>query len=188
MIIGISGKRGVGKTTAAEQIVKYFGGIKKPFAGRLRELAKEMFPFNDKDLSDPTKKEAPFGEHEWSPRDFMLNLGMFLRYHDQDYFLKRVLNAPECAVVGNIIVIDDLRFKNELEMLKARGGKTIRINRFAKLNPYHTKLLDQDPSETDLDDAEFDYTIESCKNTSMIDLSQQIFIIMKALGYKPTHV
>ena len=48
-----------------------------------------------------------------------------------------------------------MRFLNEMEAVKKREGITIRVNR----NLEESK--DQDESETELDNAEFDYVIEN---------------------------
>ena len=50
-------------------------------------------------------------------------------------------------------IITDMRFLNEMEAVKKRGGITIRVNR----NLEESK--DQHESETELDNAEFDYVI-----------------------------
>ena len=80
-------------------------------------------------------------------------------------------------------IITDMRFPNELEAVKSRGGITIRINR-----PYSTVAGDNGipatfnhaqfhPSETALDDAEFDYTIEN--DSSIEDLIHTVSLILK---------
>jgi hypothetical protein len=82
-------------------------------------------------------------------------------------------------------IITDMRFPNELEAVKERSGITIRvvrehdikvqhsgdpddfhIEKFDSTNPKHAALklgqsLNLHPSETALDDAEFDYVIEN---------------------------
>ena len=68
-------------------------------------------------------------------------------------------------------VITDLRFKNELEAVKDRSGITIRVNRLfvnemigenkVSWIPIPTVDYIPHPSETALDDAEFDYTIDN---------------------------
>jgi dephospho-CoA kinase len=60
-------------------------------------------------------------------------------------------------------IITDMRFPNELEVIKSRGGITIRINRITGHpgidNDTHIVTDWQHPSETSLDNAEFDYVI-----------------------------
>jgi hypothetical protein len=77
-------------------------------------------------------------------------------------------------------IITDMRFPNELKAVKDREGITIRVNRPCKTcgtyegkycsNPYH--LHDKHASETALDNAEFDYTIEN--NGTVEDLVEKV--------------
>ena len=80
-------------------------------------------------------------------------------------------------------IITDMRFPNELEAIKSRGGISIRVNR-----PYTTVVggngipatFNQNqfhPSETALDNAEFDYTIEN--NSTIEDLIHTVSLILK---------
>jgi dephospho-CoA kinase len=52
-------------------------------------------------------------------------------------------------------IITDCRFKNELEAVKQRGGITIRVN------TNRCGVVSNHPSETDLDNATFDYLIDN---------------------------
>ena len=45
LIIGLSGKRGVGKTTAADILVKDVRFIKRSLATKLKEISSNIFPF-----------------------------------------------------------------------------------------------------------------------------------------------
>ena len=81
-------------------------------------------------------------------------------------------------------IITDMRFPNELEAVKNRGGITIRVNRpYDSLNQISLISLEQQnnaknhPSETALDDAEFDYTIEN--DSSIEDLIHTVSLILK---------
>lgn len=89
-------------------------------------------------------------------------------------------------------IITDMRFENELEAVKQRGGITIRVNRVTfrtqetevgKISvvnqPEVDKLLGykEHPSERALDNAEFDYTIEN--NSSIEDLIHTVSLILK---------
>ena len=81
-------------------------------------------------------------------------------------------------------IITDMRFPNELEAVKSRGGITIRVNRpYDSLNQDSLFSLQKQqetnnhPSETALDDAEFDYTIEN--DSSIEDLIHTVSLILK---------
>ena len=68
-------------------------------------------------------------------------------------------------------IITDTRFENELEAVKKRGGITIRVNR----NLEESK--DQHESETELDNAEFDYVIDN--NSDIQSLIEKVKIILE---------
>lgn len=169
MIIGISGKRGVGKTVAAKYLVKHHGFIRLSFADELRRLARVLLPFTEADFTDIRKKESPFLDYDWTPREFMIQFGEFMRYYDQDYWARSVLDRLD---LKKDYVIDDLRFPNEYDLLKEKEAVIIRINRFEKDNPYG-KNLDV-PSEKALDNHTFDYVIEDCRNTTLGRLYDEV--------------
>lgn len=170
MLIGISGRRGVGKTAAALHMVKKHKYVKHSFAQDLRDMAKTMFPFTENDFNLPSKKESPFKTYEWSPREFMVGLGDFLRYHDQDYWLKRAL--VRCVDPKASYVFDDVRFPNEADAIRAKGGKILRIERYEKQNPYGKNL--DIASESSLDTYNFDYRIEPMWNLTLAELHRQV--------------
>lgn len=76
-------------------------------------------------------------------------------------------------------IITDMRFPNELEAVKSRGGITIRVNRFEQISTsvrVHGIGVPHE-SETALDNADFDYTIEN--NSSIEDLIHTVSLILK---------
>lgn len=174
LIIGISGKRGVGKTTAANYLVEIHRFKKVSFGDKLKEMAGWLLPFKPIDFS-PSGKEKKFMDYDWTPREFLINFGQFMRYHDPEYWLK--YSDVDQDTKGKI-VIDDVRFPNEVDYLKSLGAKIIRINRFENLNIYGKDL--NDPSETSLDDYKgFDYVIESSRNIKKTDLYDQMATVLK---------
>lgn len=170
ILIGMSGKRGVGKTVCAKHLERFYGFQRKSFADSLRSHAKMLLPFTDDDLSDPKKKEAKFGKYDFTPREFMIHLGEFMRFHDKDYWVNVVLNSLKKT---GKYVIDDVRYENEASLIKNLGGKLIRVERYEQYNPYG-KNLDID-SETSLDNyKDFDYEIPSPRNLSLKELTEQV--------------
>lgn len=166
-ILGISGKRGVGKTTLANHLAKKFGFVRVSFAEDIRRMARMLFPdLTEAHFTDPKLKEKPFMDYEWTPRELLLHLGEFMRFHDKDYWLK--LGLAKCKDPKKVYIFDDLRFLNEVAALRQVGAKIIRVNRFESQNPYGKNL--DIPSETELDNETFDLVIESCWNTSLKQL------------------
>lgn len=88
-------------------------------------------------------------------------------------------------------IITDVRFPNELEAIKKRGGITIRVNRnpinvvvegqklHVNQEDYNKHILkkEEHPSEIALDNAEFDYTINN--DSSIEDLIHTVSLILK---------
>lgn len=170
VLIGISGRRGVGKTSAADHLVSKHKFTKLSFADDLRSLAKQMFPFTDVDFNSVGRKEKPWRTYEWSPRDFMLHLGEFCRYHDKDYWVKRAL--VRCVNPEGNYVFDDVRFNNEADAIKKLGGRILRVERYEKHNPYGKDL--DIPSETELDKYKFDMEIPKMRNLTLENLYSQV--------------
>jgi hypothetical protein len=77
-------------------------------------------------------------------------------------------------------VITDMRFENELEGIKARGGITIRVNRDTGVQWTTSDGANEHPSETALDNAEFDYVINN--DGSLEDLILSVAEILKKEG------
>jgi len=81
-------------------------------------------------------------------------------------------------------IITDMRFPNELEAVKKRNGITIRVNRSKEREMFlmnATTIIDtrltEHPSETALDDAEFNYIVEN--NGTIEELIEKVRIILK---------
>ena len=95
-----------------------------------------------------------------------------------DYTIKQVwktgkeLNSEVASSVEEYPnwIITDMRFPNEMQAVKDRGGITIRVNRPDLIENNHT-------SETSLDLATFDYTIEN--DSSIEDLIHTVNLILK---------
>lgn len=78
------------------------------------------------------------------------------RKQDPDYWLGKVAEQIEKQQPG-IVIIDDMRFHNEAEWVKARGGVTVHVHR-----PDNTSLDSKaaaHASEHDLVDHKFDFTV-----------------------------
>lgn len=178
MIIGLSGKAGSGKTTFAK-VAEILGFTRLSFADGVKHEVKEFLteyeiPFDDRNLwgSQVDKEEViqhfspglyalPGGEHYYTPkflatfRELLQFWGTdFRRKQDPDYWVKRLLSQ---MVPGEKYVIDDLRFPDEAEAIRKRGGKVIRVERphtFKISGPNHA-------SEIALDNYAFDLTIEN---------------------------
>ena len=110
--------------------------------------------------------------------------------HTKDLFDVPEVEAPDAKETTWIKdqypnwIISDTRFPNELKAIKDRGGITIRVNRpdFVENaltgEKFPVKVhRNEHPSETALDNAEFDYVIEN--SGSLKDLEEKVLEILR---------
>lgn len=110
----------------------------------------------------------------WTP-PYCINCKAFIEDISQ-YVCNNCLKAHE--VYTKKWIIPDLRFRNEFQAIKDRGGLTITIDRdYDKTNPKY-----KHQSETDLDDYrdKFDYIIDN--NSSIEMLAKQVKTILTLEG------
>lgn len=168
-IIGISGKIGSGKDTLADTILKispYFE--KKSYAYKLKKTGAFL---------TGTEEELWFtqeGKNIYLP-DWGMTIGQFQQKLGTEAI--RTGLHPNAWIISLFAdlrpdshwVIADMRFKNEAEAVKEKGGIAIRINGDpARVRANSTRDMSH-PSETDLDDYDgFDLVYEN--NKSLLDL------------------
>ena len=176
MIIGISGKKYSGKDTIADHIVKKFGFVKISFGDTLKKALKVIFNFNDEQLYG-NKKEVVDNYWKVSPREMMQYVGtdLFRNKMKADYpnicdniwilSVQKQIELLNAAGKSNI-VISDVRFENEYNMIRSAEGKIIHVVRNNIVNS------DVHESENSINDTfEFDYTV---RNNTLEELYSNI--------------
>ena len=161
-LIGICGRKRHGKDTLGDYLVEHYGYTKIGFADAVKEACRCIFGFNNDQLYGDLKE---VDDKFWgsSPRKV-------LQYVASDLFRDQVGNVlPEIKdniwikVVENKIlqnpdkkyVITDIRFANELEFIKNRGGLSIKVKRDT------IKSTDSHISESFIDELETDCVIKN---------------------------
>lgn len=165
-IIGLSGYARSGKDEAAKVLVEEFGFTRVAFADKLREVLYALNPIVDVDAARMRKtlyyvqdvidsygwdgyKESPFGPEI---RRLLQRLGTEAGRQtlwDSIWVDAALTGHPEDAR----LVVTDCRFPNEAQAIYDRGGHLWRIAR-KDVGP-----ANDHPSETSLDDWDFDQTI-----------------------------
>lgn len=184
-IIGISGKRGSGKSTAARIIHKEAPQYEiRAFADKLKFFLADAFGVSPLMFEDESFKSS-VAPPEWQEVDEEGNLTQ--RTH-RWYLANCGTNAMRNVLHNNFwvnalaadlrsdscSVISDVRFRNEAGWVKSQGGILIRINRDIE----SVDDMDAHHSETALDNYKgFDYIINNNKELSY--LQKEIFSILK---------
>lgn len=188
MIIGISGKAGSGKDTAAKMLevlyanpdisyedfanrkYKNFADIQiVHFADALKETAQVLFRLGEWETNTQEGKKTTINWIGKTVRELLQGIGQGLRDAiDFDLWVK-ILFANTKGWSNYIIA--DVRYPNELEAIKERNGILIRIDRKGAGAGNHS-------SETALDDyKKWDVHIEN--NSSIEDLFEAMRIFTK---------
>ena len=186
-VIAVSGWKRSGKDTLAEYLIKNHRFTRYGFADKLKDNVARDFGIPRSHCDDPLYKEFPIahmpvnisdsfvsgihnlllgefagvaghGQLYWTPRALCIFEGSGKRAVMSDYWVKQVISGiREYESLNSLIVISDIRYKTEIEQLRAEFGDslvTVRVNRF-------DTCTSTDASERDLDDAEFDHVFEN---------------------------
>jgi hypothetical protein len=128
ILIGMTGKAGSGKDTAADCLVREHGFTKLSFAGPLKAM---MAAAGMPEPADRDAKEQPIPGFDFSWRRAAQRLGTeWGRGLDPDIWVKVMAQQiQQRNAVGGIvrIVLSDVRFDNEAAMIRRLGGKVLHV-------------------------------------------------------------
>jgi len=163
-IIGLAYKKGVGKNTLAKFIMTHLRcespGLhvrEVSFAAKLKDVCFQLYGWaglkrgiyyethrDDKEVSLPL-----IGK---SPRQLWIGVGNKLREVYQETWIDFALRG----VSADVLIVTDVRFRNEAIAIEDMGGQLVRIDR-----PHIPKGFD--PAEVDLDSwDDWDHIINNC--------------------------
>jgi hypothetical protein len=174
MIIGLSGRIGSGKDTAAEIIKDLTGDYElKRFSGKLKVIAQLLTGIDSEELNRQEVKQRHLGA-EWNMtvRELLQKLGTDAvrnGLHEDAWVLALFSDYTR----SQNWVITDCRFPNEYKAIKDHGGIVVRLERGERQQDVH-------PSESALDAFEFDYWIDN--NGSKEDLRKKIEFLILSLS------
>jgi cytidylate kinase len=146
-IVGISGPAGCGKSTA-RLTLEQMGWRHVSMAGVLKSMARVFFEsagLNDEVCINGRLKETPLQEIGGvSPRHVMQTLGSEwgrdLIAHD----IWVQIAKSQCVSFmskGFDVVIDDIRFENEAEMVRSLGGSVVKITGRGGISGVHVSEM-----------------------------------------------
>jgi len=180
MIIAISGKKGSGKSTIGE-IFRNNGYILDSFANSVKDICTILFNYDRNKLEGITEEDRKWREntnnkYNITPREAMILVGTEFgrKMINENIWIDTLFNRYD-KNDNKKLVITDLRFPNEYEEIKKRGGIIIRINRYNNKNlHYETECL--------LDEYKFDYIIDN--NGTIDELKDKINKILTIIHSK----
>ena len=164
MIIGLSGKKRVGKDTFANFLILNYNFITYTFADPVKEVCRNMFRLSEEQLYGD-KKEVLDERWNYTPRELFQKIGTEFGQYKIYELLPNLNCEPKQLWVKNFklwyennkeknVLLTDVRFLHELKAVEDLGGHIIKINR-------DTKLQDEHSSETQLDNYRFKNVIEN---------------------------
>lgn len=150
-LIGFVAGKQVGKTLASQYLCEHYGYTKLSFSDPLKHALQKIFGFSDEQLWGNEKEKI---DKYWgiSPRFALQFIGTDLfrnqikekipHIGDNIWIMIMEKNIKQLLENGSSIVVDDIRFPNEAELISKLGGTLYRIVR-----PSITQTIDSHSSE-----------------------------------------
>ena len=174
MIIGLSGYAQVGKDSVAKILVENYGYSRIAFADIIKLACYRLNPIITyegmrlKHLVDLDGWENAKQQPEVRRMLQVMGSEVGRDLIDPQIWVELTMNS---AHKSDNIVVSDVRFRNEAEEIKWKGGQVWRISRIDRDAPINVHR-----SETDLDDWNFDQYISN--NGTLADLYAQVKEVM----------
>ena len=171
--IGIAGFKGSGKDTLADLMLKYNKGFKKySMADPIRKMGK-VFHFSINEMLNPKMKEVEnkFWGISWRKFAQMTGTDLFRHNFRDDVWVR----FAEYAITktNKNLIIPDIRFNNEAELIKKYGGIVIKVRREGCNGDSHA-------SERGVDDKYVDIFVDN--DGSIKAMKKKVEKILKQYG------
>lgn len=145
MIIGITGKQQVGKDTLAGYLANKHHCHRIGFADQLKRICRSYLGWD--------------GNKDDGGRKLLQHIGTSTREYSPSFWIEQtdfMMRHIELGMEEQNIrwVIPDVRFRNEADWIKSKGGIIIRVVR-------NTGIIDTHISETEMDAYQPDYTLQN---------------------------
>jgi hypothetical protein len=128
-IIALVGSKQAGKNTVANYLAKAHAIKEFAFGDHLKSVIHHALGLDMKYMHDNSLKEQPLMQYQnKTPRQIMQEMGDLLKTYDPDVFIRH-LKIFAARHSEKIIVVTDVRFPAEAQIIKELGGVLIRIRR-----------------------------------------------------------
>lgn len=132
VLIGLTGRAGVGKSTAAHYLNAVHGFTRMRFAGPLKDMLRAL-GLSERELEGDLKEKPCALLGGQTPRFAMQRLGSEWGrdlIHPELWTVILQERARALLAAGHSVCVEDVRFPNEVAAIKALGGRIIRIRNF----------------------------------------------------------
>jgi len=155
MLIGLAGGVGVGKTSIARELERHSDFIIMSYAQPLKAALTALTGLPMEFFTEIELKEKPL-EFGKSPRQMMQLMGTeFVRAMvSEDFWTWRMRQRIESRE-GCHIIIDDVRFNNEADLVRKMGGRVVHLFRDFECPTLHTKHRSEQAIDQSKDDVVF---------------------------------
>lgn len=181
-LIAVGGRKSNGKSSVADYIINKYGYTRYAFADPMKEAVKVIFDFSDEQLNGDLKELI---DTRWgiSPRQAMQTFATELCQFDLIKYLPALEPIGRKIWVHRFkmwyeknkeknIIISDLRFEHEAEVIKELGGCIWSVER-----PQLFNVIDNHSSENSLPESYFDERI--INDLSLADLNVKVDLLIK---------
>lgn len=177
MLIGIAGNKGHGKDTVGRMLAQKYDFSPIAFADPIKEAVKVALDMSDTQVyGTQEQKEAVDPRYGFSPRHAMQTLGTewgrdLLREDIWPTVLWAKIESAKARGFDRFC-ITDVRFPNEADQIRERGGIIIKVVRPGVETDAHSTHA----SETLVDSLKVDYVIDN--SGTLDDLSEAVDVFM----------
>ena len=138
LIVGFGHRRRVGKDTLAGMVRDELNRVgirvyRDAFAWKLKDMARKLFDYAGLGPADlyerePERREMVLPALGKTPREIWIEFGNSMRVIAPDVWIRNVLDNPGYSA-GSVVLISDVRYLNEVEAIRERGGLLVKVTR-----------------------------------------------------------
>lgn len=182
MILGIVGKKYVGKTTVTNEICKNYDFVELAFASTLKKICKEIFSLSDEQLFDAEKKENVDTRWGKSPRELFQIVGtdLFRNHFDENIWIDVMKQKLKNIPPHKNIIFSDIRQQNELDFVEDLN----RVEPVVIIEIIRPGLVENDTHITEKGNLKFFKKIIIVNDGNMESLKLKINDVMKKMNLK----
>lgn len=170
--VALIGKSRSGKDTVGAHLVSAHRFTRLAFADPLKRMALDVNPYIPTSYGVTVRLQTLIADVGWDyakdtypeVRCFLQRLGQSAREHDEDVWLRPVIQAASTARVWNMpVVVTDCRYRNEATALSAAGFLMVRIERPGLVS------ADTHDSENELNDYQARVTVPNTGTVAALE-------------------